>query len=180
MPQLISILTPTHNRAQQRWDMGTGWKISEYIIRFKKSFITATFMTLIYSHAIITTPDNRFIMQSRGYNPGITNPGGISLFGGGLEGDETPLECMKREILEEIELEVADSELLWVSHGTAPDKTTPAERYHYLIHNVDPEKLVLHEGDAICVMTFEEIQNHPKVPGGIKSKFLEYREKLMR
>ena len=135
-------------------------------------------MTAIYSHAILTTLDGRFIMQSRGYNPGITNPGGISLFGGGLEGGETPLECMKRELMEEIELEVGNFELLWVSHGTAPDKVTPAERYHYLVKNVDPSTLTLHEGDAICVMTFEEIWDHPKVPEGLKKKFVEYKERF--
>lgn len=136
-------------------------------------------MTLIYSHAIITTSDGRFIMQSRGYNPGITNPGGVSLFGGGLEGDETPFECLKRELLEEIELKVEKEEFLWMSSGLGPDKVTPAERYHYLIRNVDPGELVLHEGDAIMVMTFDEIQEHPKVPDSLKKRFVEYGERFV-
>ena len=134
----------------------------------------------IYSHAILKTPDGKYIMQSRGYNPGIHNPGGVSLFGGGQEGDETPLECLIRELLEEIELEVHDAELLWVSQGLSPDKITPAERYHYLIRDVALLSLVQHEGDAIMVMTFEEIQVHPKVPEGLKKRFLEHREILER
>lgn len=132
----------------------------------------------IYCHAILKTPDGKYIMQSRGFNPGIHNPGGVSLFGGGLEGDETPLECLSRELLEEIELEVRDAELLWVSQGLSPDKITPAERYHYLIRDVELSSLVLHEGDAILVMTFEEIQEHPKVPEGLKKRFREFRESL--
>lgn len=139
-------------------------------------------MFAIYSHAILKTPEGKFLMQSRGYNPGITNPGGISLFGGGQEGSETPLECLLRELDEELELKVGPDEvsLLWITEGVSPDKVTPAKRYIYLIKNIVQDTLILHEGDAIIPLTFEEIQTNPAVPEGVRKRFMEYKEELLR
>lgn len=133
-----------------------------------------------YCHAILRAPDGRFFMQSRGFNPGIHNPGGVSLFGGGIEGDETPFACLQRELQEEVELHIMEEQatLLWVSDGLAPDKVTPTKRYHYLVTDVDLAALVLHEGDAILPMTFEEIQQDTRVPEGLRRRFLEFSSQL--
>ena len=52
--------------------------------------------------AIIIDTLGRFLFQLRDNVVGITNPGKIGLFGGHREGDETFLECIVREIHEEI------------------------------------------------------------------------------
>jgi len=52
--------------------------------------------------AIIVDTSGRFLFQLRDNAVGITNPGKIGLFGGHREGDETFLECIVREIHEEI------------------------------------------------------------------------------
>lgn len=52
--------------------------------------------------AIIIDTLERFLFQLRDNVDGITNPGKIGLFGGHREGDETFLQCIVREIHEEI------------------------------------------------------------------------------
>lgn len=52
--------------------------------------------------AILIDTLGRFLFQLRDNVVGITNPGKIGLFGGHREGDETFLECIVREVHEEI------------------------------------------------------------------------------
>src|SRR5262245_18432480 len=52
--------------------------------------------------ALIIDNRGRFLLQQRDNVPGILFPGKIGLFGGHREGNETFLECVVREIHEEI------------------------------------------------------------------------------
>ena len=54
--------------------------------------------------AILIDPHGRFLLQQRDDVVGILHPGKIGLFGGHREGDETYLQCVVREIHEEISL----------------------------------------------------------------------------
>jgi 8-oxo-dGTP diphosphatase len=52
--------------------------------------------------AIIIDTCRRFLLQQRDDVPGILRPGMVGLFGGHREGDETFLQCVVREVHEEI------------------------------------------------------------------------------
>jgi 8-oxo-dGTP diphosphatase len=52
--------------------------------------------------AIIIDTRGRFLLQQRDDVPGILQPGKVGLFGGHREEDETYLQCVVREIHEEI------------------------------------------------------------------------------
>ena len=52
--------------------------------------------------AILIDSHGRFLLQQRDDIPGILHPGKIGLFGGHREGEETYLQCVVREIHEEI------------------------------------------------------------------------------
>jgi 8-oxo-dGTP diphosphatase len=75
--------------------------------------------------AIMTDTRGRFLLQRRDDIVGILHPGKVGLFGGHREGDETFLDCVVREIYEEISYFVA------------------AERFEYLAsligENIDVE-----------------------------------------
>jgi 8-oxo-dGTP diphosphatase len=64
--------------------------------------------------AILIDTSGRLLLQQRDDVAGILHPGKVGLFGGHREGDETFLECVVREIHEEISYFV------------------PAERFEYL------------------------------------------------
>lgn len=55
-----------------------------------------------FASAIIIDTQGRFLLQQRDDIPGILHPGMISLFGGHREGTETFLQCVVREVHEEI------------------------------------------------------------------------------
>src|SRR5664279_2252622 len=52
--------------------------------------------------AIIIDIQGRFLLQQRDDVPGILHPGKVGFFGGHRENDETYLQCVVREIHEEI------------------------------------------------------------------------------
>src|SRR5262249_24848060 len=54
------------------------------------------------AQAILLDTDGRLLLQLRDNVPHIRNPGKIGLFGGGREGNESFLDCIVREIQEEI------------------------------------------------------------------------------
>jgi 8-oxo-dGTP diphosphatase len=55
-----------------------------------------------YSSAILIDTFGRLLLQRRDNKPSIMHPGKVSLFGGRSEAGESPLECIVREIGEEI------------------------------------------------------------------------------
>jgi len=57
--------------------------------------------------ALIIDTCGRFLLQQRDDIPGIVCPGMVGLFGGHREGDETFLQCVVREVHEEISYFVA-------------------------------------------------------------------------
>jgi 8-oxo-dGTP pyrophosphatase MutT (NUDIX family) len=51
-------------------------------------------------------PEGKVILQQRDNNPGIVNPGLISMFGGTLKLEDSPELGLKRELEEELELKI--------------------------------------------------------------------------
>jgi 8-oxo-dGTP diphosphatase len=70
--------------------------------------------------AVLIDPLGRFLMQQRDDIPGILHPGKVGLFGGHREDGESYLECLVREIAEEIGYSV------------------PAERFTFLTSYIEP------------------------------------------
>jgi 8-oxo-dGTP diphosphatase len=52
--------------------------------------------------AILISTDGRLLFQLRDNIPDISDPGKLDFFGGGREGDESFLDCVVREVHEEI------------------------------------------------------------------------------
>lgn len=74
--------------------------------------------------AILIDSNGRVLLQRRDDEPNILEPGKVGMFGGHREGDESFIECVVREIAEEISYCV------------------PANRFHHLLSldGPDPEK----------------------------------------
>jgi 8-oxo-dGTP pyrophosphatase MutT (NUDIX family) len=62
--------------------------------------------------AILTVGDG-YVLQHRDDDPQVASPGCWALFGGGLHDGETPLEAIRREINEELDLDVPGWRELW-------------------------------------------------------------------
>ncbi len=100
------------------------------------------------SCAILVGTCGRVVLQQRDDVPGIIHPGLIGLFGGHRDPGETPLDCILRELEEEIGLRFAPAQAepfltLVMTHehpGEAVDLAL------YLVREVPVHRLVVTEG----------------------------------
>jgi len=60
---------------------------------------------------LLITEKNELVLHRRDNKPGIASPGKLSLFGGHMEGQESPREAAIRELQEEISLDVSQLSL---------------------------------------------------------------------
>src|SRR5438094_242679 len=76
-----------------------------------------------YSAAAVLTVDDRYVLQLRDNSAAIAFPGHWGLFGGEVKQGETPLEAIRREIHEELTLDV----LRWCELGVFPYHSVSGE-----------------------------------------------------
>ena len=112
-----------------------------------------------YVGALLVDTNGKLIAQQRDDKPEITNPGMVSLFGGTSHEGESPIETLRRELQEELELEVSSNNLLLqtVKHENGTNVACSI----YIITGVDAEKLKLHEGAGFAVGTPEDLLSRP-------------------
>ena len=112
-----------------------------------------------YVGALLVDTNGKLIAQQRDDKSGITNPGMVSLFGGTSHEGESPIETLRRELQEELELEVSSNNLLLqtVKH----ENRTNVACSIYIVTGVDAEKLELHEGAGFAMGTPEELLSRP-------------------
>ena len=112
-----------------------------------------------YVGALLVDTNGKLIAQQRDDKPGITNPGIVSLFGGTSHEGESPIETLRRELQEELELEVSSNNLLLqtVKHENGTNVACSI----YIVTGVDAEKLELHEGAGFAMGTPEELLSRP-------------------
>jgi len=104
-----------------------------------------------------------YILQLRGKD--FKNfPNQITFFGGKVEKGETALECIIREVQEELELKLHKNDLLetYCIFGD-PDTNMLAAT----VRGVDVTTLICHEGE-IVLLTLEEILSDPRVTSAVK------------
>jgi 8-oxo-dGTP pyrophosphatase MutT (NUDIX family) len=99
--------------------------------------------------ALLISTDGRLLLQLRDNDPNISDPGKISLFGGRREGNESFLECVVREIHEEIGLYLPPERFELIGRYFGPDHTTPSGTLHgeiFVARDVPVDQLLVTEG----------------------------------
>ena len=112
-----------------------------------------------YAGALLMDANGKLVVQKRDDKPGITNPGMVSLFGGTSHEGESPAETLRRELQEELELDINPDNILLqtVKHENGINVACSI----YLIEGVDVDTLNLHEGAGFAVGTPEELLSRP-------------------
>jgi 8-oxo-dGTP pyrophosphatase MutT (NUDIX family) len=102
----------------------------------------------------ILTVDEGYVLQHRDDDPRVASPGCWALFGGGLHEGETFLEAIRREINEELDLDVPAWRELWRVRHFVPFWGAPVL---HAIFDADVTAVwhhhVLHEGQATGVFS---------------------------
>jgi 8-oxo-dGTP diphosphatase len=104
--------------------------------------------------AVLIDNRGRFLLQQRDDVPGILQPGKIGLFGGHREGDETYLECLTREIHEEISFLVPLERIECLASHNGVDIDVVGGAIHgefFVIRDVPVDMLVITEGSLLTV-----------------------------
>jgi 8-oxo-dGTP pyrophosphatase MutT (NUDIX family) len=110
---------------------------------------------------MLQTPSGTYLFQERDHNA-VLHPGRIAPFGGGIEGKEDALECAKREMLEELNLEINTNNLQSIQLFESRHK--PNVFIHmFLLKDVEKTKLTLSEGKDIVELSKEEAVAHENV-----------------
>jgi 8-oxo-dGTP diphosphatase len=100
---------------------------------------------------IILNPELKILLLLRDDKPEIKYPGMWDIPGGNLEGDETPTECIKREIEEEFGLTISDYELFETNQF--PDRL---EYTFWMQADLDIAAIRLTEGQRLAWFSEEQ------------------------
>ena len=109
--------------------------------------------TNIGAHALLITNDGKVVLQQRDTRPGIINSGLISMFGGTIKSTDSLKEGLKRELKEELELDINNYEVeqLGTFYKTKKLDGVDWEVNVFTVKTVGIENLKLHEGkEFVC------------------------------
>ena len=104
--------------------------------------------------AILLDADGRFLLQLRDDVPHIRDPGKISLFGGGRECNESFLDCIVREVHEEIGVYLPPERFELIARYFGPDYALPEGMLRgeiFLARDVPIDRLSINEGSLKIV-----------------------------
>lgn len=112
--------------------------------------------------SLIWNPELGYLLQHREDIPHISFPGWWSLFGGSVEAGETAKAALKREMMEELELNVHNPEIFFQCTYSLRLESRFV-RKTFFITNVSWDNIktiVLHEGQGLGWFTPAELQKH--------------------
>ncbi|MFH0892177.1 MAG: NUDIX domain-containing protein [Candidatus Falkowbacteria bacterium] len=131
---------------------------------------------------IINSKDNKFLLVLRDNVPNIPNPNCWSLLGGGIEQGEKPVDALKREILEETNIEIYNIKQIDTIDVllTVNDKQYTVTGYIFFAHtDAKLSDIKIYEGQKVGYFTYDEIKNMKNIAPGALSLIEKY-EKLFK
>ena len=102
-----------------------------------------------FAAAVIIDTRGRLLLQQREDIPGIRAPGKIGLFGGHREGSETFLECVARELGEELSYAIPAEQFEHMGSYTSADSLIQGGTVFgefYLVRDIPAEAITVTEG----------------------------------
>ncbi len=120
---------------------------------------------------VLTVNKTNLIFQLRDKKNSIFYPGMIGLFGGSIENNETPVHCIKREVLEEINIDISPSRFKKIANSdfSCHNLSNGDERRRFFFHLNISEKeekdINLNEGYGLKKFSYTELPSiHNIVP----------------
>lgn len=117
------------------------------------------------SHALLIDKRGGILLQHKDDKAKILNPGKVSMFGGGLERNESEIGGLKRELFEELGLKLDEHQFYKLGDYSKTKELDTVDRqvHVYVVKNVDAKDLVLTEGQAILSDTADKYLANTKL-----------------
>ena len=122
--------------------------------------------------------DDKLLTILRDDKVSIPYPNMWELPGGGREGEETPFECVQREVLEELGLKLEEADIVWTKEYQGmldPDKTSI-----FMVGTITQEDFASiafgDEGQAYQMMDVSQFLSDKKVIPQLKDRLRDYLE----
>lgn len=110
--------------------------------------------------------------------PTIPYPNMWDFPGGGREADETPFECIYREVMEELGIELREKAIVWVKKY--PGVANPNHTHFFMVGQISQEELDSisfgDEGQGYKLVDIEELLADENVIPQLKSRLGDYFE----
>ncbi len=116
--------------------------------------------------AILIDTFGRLLLQERDNTPGIVHPRKIALFGGHREAGETFLECVTREICEEISYFVPPTAFEYLTGYEAADEEDDGSLVHaelFIARDLPLDLLTITEGSLLIIEPDQLTSVEPKL-----------------
>ena len=133
--------------------------------------------------AIITTTDNRVLLQKRDENPDIEYSGCYSLVSGYLEEEETPLDGIIRELKEEFEHKKSSKVHFSSITYLGSEYRADYDRWEYIHHTYlmdDAADIRILEGESFVLLDMDECLRLENLAPHHKLFLLKYRAGLCK
>jgi len=134
--------------------------------------------------AILLAADRRYVLQLRDDVPHIWYPGHWGLFGGSVDPGEDELTALRRELREELELELDATRARLFTRFQFDLRPLGLElyfrsNYEIIVSLAELGRFVLHEGAAMRSVSGDEMLAMKLVPYDAFALFLHYRQKRL-
>ncbi len=106
-----------------------------------------------WAGALLIEKSGKVILQKRDNNPNIVNSGKITLFGGSVEDSETAEDCLKREIKEEVHINIINFGYFGLYEKRQTTHGEDCDCYVYLVHNIDINRIKVNEGQGYILIS---------------------------
>jgi len=124
--------------------------------------------------ALLTNADRLLVIQ-RDNKSGLQFAGLWDFPGGGREDKETPLECVTRELKEELSIQLSQSEIIWNKHYPTDNPSLVA---YFMVSRVTDDQIkgirFGDEGRGWKLMTIEEFLQANDVVQPLKIRLQDY------
>ena len=132
--------------------------------------------------AILISEDGRLLLQLRDDLPHVSDRGKISLFGGRREADESFLDCVVREVHEELGVYLPPERFELIGHYTGSDYEAPDRLIRgqvFLARQVPLDRLTVTEGslEIVALHELERIRDRLAPPAKFALEIFLKREK---